>query len=79
MDKHKLKVWLSTLDPLTEWDIDNIDNLEKQVVSCVKASGYLNLPLLLGSKRPDFFVSPWVWDAQQQKKQERLDNVDEEE
>ena len=43
----QIKSWLSTLDPLKDWDFNNLDKLEEQIVDTVKECGYLNLPKLL--------------------------------
>ena len=47
MTENKLKTWLATLDPMTNWRYDDLQALEQQIVDVVKASGYLNLPLLV--------------------------------
>ena len=85
MDKNKLKAWLATLNPMTDWDLDDIENLEEQVIDVVRESGYLNLPLLFkvvdrtvdtaeAPKRQEFFVSGHEWE-----KQKAVDSRDEEE
>jgi hypothetical protein len=67
MDKNKLKAWLATLDPMTDWDLDDIENLEEQVIDVVRESGYLNLPLLFKAvKRQEFFVSGYDWEKQKE-------------
>ncbi len=46
-----IRNWLHTLDPNTSWDLDDIDALERQVIYCVKQSGFLNLRRLLNRPR----------------------------
>ena len=50
MTDNKLKTWLSTLDPMTDWHYDDLQVLERQIVDVVKASGYINLSLLLSKE-----------------------------
>ena len=50
MTENKLKTWLSTLDPMTDWRYDDLQVLEQQIVDVVKASGYINLSLLLSKE-----------------------------
>ena len=47
MNREELKIWLDTLDPEHDWDLDNIDNLEEQIVDNVKECGYINIKMLL--------------------------------
>ena len=47
MTDNKLKTWLSTLDTMTDWHYDDLQVLERQIVDVVKASGYINLSLLV--------------------------------
>jgi hypothetical protein len=60
MNKNKLKTWLATLDPMTDWRYDDLQALEQQIVDVVKASGYLNLPLLLGEEAPVGIYTPFT-------------------
>ncbi len=50
MTRDELKTWLASLDPMTDWDMDNPRNLEEQVVRVIKGSGYVNIPFLLGKR-----------------------------
>ena len=50
MTENKLKTWLSTLDPMTDWQYDDLEALEQQIVDVIEASGYINLPLLLSKE-----------------------------
>jgi hypothetical protein len=47
MTRDELKTWLASLDPMTDWDMDNIPNLEKQVVRVIKGSGFVNIFYLI--------------------------------
>ncbi len=47
MDRKQLEVWLSTLDPLNNWELDDIELLERQIIRVVRESGYLNLHYIL--------------------------------
>ena len=42
-----LKEWLGTLNPEMQWNLDDMDALEKQIVDTIKVSGYINFPLLI--------------------------------
>jgi hypothetical protein len=46
MTNDQLKEWLTTINPMVKWDINNINVLEKQIVTNVKECGYLNLNML---------------------------------
>lgn len=48
MDNQKLKLWLETLNSQTNWDLNNLDVLEKQIVRNIKESGYINLKFIVG-------------------------------
>ena len=51
MTRDELKIWLASLDPMTEWDMDNPQRLEEQVVRVVKASGYVNISYLINKEK----------------------------
>lgn len=50
MTENKLKTWLATLDPMTDWCYDDVEVLERQIVDVIKASGYINLPFILNKE-----------------------------
>ncbi len=43
----EFKVWLNSLDSEADWNYEDSEELETQIVDCIQASGYVNLNTLL--------------------------------
>jgi hypothetical protein len=43
----EFKVWLNSLDAEADWNYEDLEELETQIVDCIQASGYVNLNTLL--------------------------------
>lgn len=47
MNKRKLISWLASLDSQMEWDLEDMDILEEQIVDTISESGFANIKFLL--------------------------------